>query len=271
MSERERQHSGAIRIFEALSGVDEELLERSEEKKAKIFRWRYGRVAAAALCFVITGVTIWGVNSKSPAFEKNETSMADGADCAAADVQEMEAAEEADREGIKQEEVTELTNGTESDGVTQGSQESATDLKQEEIVTESAMTTATDAITEEITEEEAGKVARFGDYVPTVLPEGYVWESGRVLRDAESDAVVWMVLVWTRGSESICFTIEGAESEEADSQDGTIPVFAAEEFDLDYIPEGSFSVIYEDDVRVSVSGSATVEDIRTMWESLPAN
>lgn len=55
----------AIRLFEALSGVDEELLERSNRKaggKATNVRrlfWRNGRAMAACICLIVVGAAAW--------------------------------------------------------------------------------------------------------------------------------------------------------------------------------------------------------------------
>lgn len=54
----------ALKIMQALSGVDEELLERSEESRirenAPVFLWRYARSWAAVLCLAVVGIAGWG-------------------------------------------------------------------------------------------------------------------------------------------------------------------------------------------------------------------
>ena len=51
----------AIRLMEALSGVDEELLERCEENgiwaKAPVPLWRYAKSWAAVLCLAAVGLS----------------------------------------------------------------------------------------------------------------------------------------------------------------------------------------------------------------------
>ena len=75
MSIEEKKISDAMRIFEALSGVDEELLARSEENrstgmssmKEKIVGWRFGKTRlygslVAAVCVAVVGLGIWTIN-----------------------------------------------------------------------------------------------------------------------------------------------------------------------------------------------------------------
>lgn len=63
MSEEKRD--GAMRIFEALSAVDEELLERSETQRTPIlsFWYRHSKGLAAAVCIAVLGVSAWSVTT----------------------------------------------------------------------------------------------------------------------------------------------------------------------------------------------------------------
>lgn len=56
----------AMKLFEALSGVDEELLERCNDQKVNrknitVHRWfwRYGRTMAACICLIVVGAAAW--------------------------------------------------------------------------------------------------------------------------------------------------------------------------------------------------------------------
>lgn len=61
-----------IRIFEALSGVDEELLTRSEEGAVKVLPlWRYSKVIAACFCLIVVGGLTWGASRVSFQPEKS--------------------------------------------------------------------------------------------------------------------------------------------------------------------------------------------------------
>lgn len=65
---RERgKQDGALRIMDALSGVDPELLERSDHGKKEKAQggsrkplWRYGRAWAAVFCLAAVGIMTWG-------------------------------------------------------------------------------------------------------------------------------------------------------------------------------------------------------------------
>ena len=53
----------AMKLFEALSDVDEELLERCNRKESKssVYRvfWKYGKTIAACFCLVAVGAAAW--------------------------------------------------------------------------------------------------------------------------------------------------------------------------------------------------------------------
>ncbi len=83
MSKKEKKVADAMRIFEALSGVDEELLIRCEEstgegasgKKVRPI-WYYGKVLAACFCFVVCGAVMLNMGSL---LLKKETASSDRA------------------------------------------------------------------------------------------------------------------------------------------------------------------------------------------------
>lgn len=58
-----KESEKAMKLMQALSGVDEELLERSEERKTghKIVRFmnRYGKGCAACLCLIVAGAAFF--------------------------------------------------------------------------------------------------------------------------------------------------------------------------------------------------------------------
>ena len=75
------KRDGAMRIFEALSGVDEKYLAACEQpqvtsfERLARFHRRYGKFVAAALVFLVVGAGYWGMNSlrlgNSPASNVN--------------------------------------------------------------------------------------------------------------------------------------------------------------------------------------------------------
>lgn len=78
--DRESTRRGAMRILEALSGVEDELLERSEDreiKSAKRLPMRYSRAWAAVLCLAVAGAMSWGGYRLTMRVEKSGGSSAD--------------------------------------------------------------------------------------------------------------------------------------------------------------------------------------------------
>ena len=60
-SHENNKQDGALRIFEALSGVDEELLDKCEsatrvsEQSKVIPFWKYGKAMVACVCILLAG------------------------------------------------------------------------------------------------------------------------------------------------------------------------------------------------------------------------
>ena len=125
MSQKEEK---ALRVFEALNGVDEELLLRSEKnaekKPGKIFRFRtVGRVAAACLGFLVAGGVFLAVQNSQM---KSTTPMAEGIKYSAmenqngrAEITEYDSADMAVRLETDEEAVPEGMKRDGADGITQ--------------------------------------------------------------------------------------------------------------------------------------------------------
>lgn len=80
----EKKQEDALRILEALSGVDEDLLERSERKqgKAVVYRFvqRHGKALAACLCLCVLGTAFWGMRYLSETPFAGTAQSSDSAD-----------------------------------------------------------------------------------------------------------------------------------------------------------------------------------------------
>lgn len=239
-----QKRDDAMRIFEALSHVDEELLARCEEPIEKTFVrkrsiWYYGSAVAACLCLFICGAAL--VNGR---VFLNKSS---GADCAvsldsmkqemAVDAGGAEPREEAqsaayvsDTAGT-QEDMQETAAGeneavvTESrieasDGTAKNSQESQKENTIGEYKDAISGQQSGNAVTEsclpyegeEITLQEARSVAVFGEYVPDYVPSGYVLESVYREKNGESGDTESISLCWTHGMDSIFWTISMADA-----------------------------------------------------------
>lgn len=127
MKEMKAKHNEehALRIMEALSGVDEELLERCQgagvERAAEPgvetasdrtagpgvgtvvnrFVWRHGRACAACLCLVILGAVLWGMERQVlKPYGSKDMSTGSAAECATSMAGSAEAMEEVSAEGV---------------------------------------------------------------------------------------------------------------------------------------------------------------------------
>ncbi len=303
MSEEKRQ--GAIRIFEALSGVDQELLERSEAENKKgtaVFSFARGsKILAAALCFVVLG---------AGAFTGRRLLLSGGASSRSSQsVQEMSAFDAADAQGGQD-------NGEQS-AMAQDSPEGETAMAQDSPEGEAAM--AQGSITEEavereaaqeeadseavqdsqidyssksssaqeLSEEQARQTAVLGAYVPTILPEGYVFDRANITSDETGET---LFIMWINGMDEISLglSLQDAENllfvdvENPETFDN--PVFKSSDLSEELIssrikiyedagdtstPRGSFAVYYEEDgVLVSFTGRGDAESIWKMFASI---
>ena len=303
MSEEKRQ--GAIRIFEALSGVDQELLERSEAENKKgtaVFSFARGsKILAAALCFVVLGAA---------AFTGRRLLLSGGASSRSSQsVQEMAAFDAADAQGGQD-------NGEQS-AMAQDSPEGETAMVQDSPEGEAAM--AQGSITEEavereaaqeeadseavqdsqidyssksssaqeLSEEQARQTAVLGAYVPTILPEGYVFDRANITSDETGET---LFIMWINGMDEISLglSLQDAENllfvdvENPETFDN--PVFKSSDLSEELIssrikiyedagdtstPRGSFAVYYEEDgVLVSFTGRGDAESIWKMFASI---
>ncbi len=303
MSEEKRQ--GAIRIFEALSGVDQELLERSEAENKKgtaVFSFARGsKILAAALCFVVLG---------AGALTGRRLLLSGGASSRSSQsVQEMSAFDAADAQGGQD-------NGEQS-AMAQDSPEGETAMAQDSPEGEAAM--AQGSITEEavereaaqeeadseavqdsqidyssksssaqeLSEEQARQTAVLGAYVPTILPEGYVFDRANITSDETGET---LFIMWINGMDEISLglSLQDAENllfvdvENPETFDN--PVFKSSDLSEELIssrikiyedagdtstPRGSFAVYYEEDgVLVSFTGRGDAESIWKMFASI---
>lgn len=275
MSKQEKQMLGAMRIFEALSGVDEELLIRCEEelqvaevcgkRRGKLVTtvrkvrpiWYYGKTLAACMCFVLMGALLWGAYTiMQPA--KNASGSVDMAPAAAimapeAAMEEAACENETSLESaVEQSDTTAERNaGSEAcdaeeagtadselkDVVTEGQIEDLGSVKQESVQQESAKT---DGATNQsvmqgtpvdkrmkLTLKEAEGVAVLGEYVPTVIPAGYIFEGVWLTENNTTGKAEQISLCWLNGMDDIHINISYATEAVT-----TVDVSATETYDV---------------------------------------
>lgn len=227
-----------MKLMEALSGVDEELLERCEESgvrgKAPIPLRRYAKGWAAALGLVIVGAAGWGgyrlvqgtakdMNSSGAAFESMaqlEDMEVIVEDALPSREPEAGAPEAAPREEEDARSCDTASNGGEGGtgaGISETGRPSAeSEAKEREEGNNDVFDKQEEGVTEEVcpaadfkrlTEEEARGQELLGGYVPTVLPRGYAFESAVTDPDSPEEN---LRICWTRGMDSIMLSFAKA-------------------------------------------------------------
>lgn len=258
---KEKKMTDAMRIFEALSGVDEELLARCEEelpagagkiekvlpvRKPRPFPFQYyGRVLAACFCLVVCGAVLWSVSAV--VFDKSSSSngainlesieeKAAGAEIcedtaqtqgnlmsesiADGSVTAASGSEEAAVGGAAGQEMQNKLSETESDKQSGNQMEDTTEQLS---VSDDTSLDCPPYTGEEITLAEAKETALLGAYVPDTLPSGYTLESAYREKNQETGETEKLVLCWTKGMDSIFWTVSKAAAAEAATADVSKP------------------------------------------------
>lgn len=238
MSYQEKEK--ALRIMEALSEVDEDLLARCEDSgvvkvgtgtrtetdtetgtsKKVIPFWRYGKVmaACAAGLFIMVGfLAVSGGVLWNGVMSKNETAAGIGlnsADCAMQEAAVEEATtEEATPEAAEDKDFADninnsISNSIQEAGGEQFKENDGEDAQKSEITdgmsgAEVEMAEPEDLIgSANITLEEARSLSIMGAYIPQVIPDGYKVESVRQNADE-------VVLLWSKGMDTIRILVTG--------------------------------------------------------------
>lgn len=239
MGKQEKNRESAMKIMEALSGVDLALLERSDVKvRRKKPVWQYGRTWAAVACVAVVGVLTWrGYNLMDGEAPGNysggamQISSASGTD------------EKINGEHVSATEM--LTGGSdipEADGVSSynsaensGKGNGLPSENQEGLSPSMAPngshensenqdgSTISDSVSEacgiklqnqkeNLTEEEARKKDILGAYIPDSIPKGYKFESSSWYEDKQL-----LTIMWCKGMDDISFFIQ--QTEECDTVD----------------------------------------------------
>ena len=244
MSKREEEYSAAERLFGALSGVDEELLERSEKKQKVVPFRRYGGVLVASICLCVVGGALWATGNM-PYSVRNESADTTGAmqdkvaeaneqaaavaDMDTADVTTADNAAADAVEGAWAEEdaVAELADGGE--GAVQDmpgekpnlgavKDENAGTYVEEGAVQESALndsagtidrtsstTEKQGAMAETLSEIQAREIKLLGSYLPATIPDGYEFENAYCVGDTENASS--LSVCWKNGADEIWITV----------------------------------------------------------------
>lgn len=295
------KRESALRIMEALSGVDEELLERcgqpepmdvcngkkvSGEKKIYGFMGRYGGLCAACLCLAVLGAAYFGIEQqqKGTSMDTAESAQAENMTESMLTEEETEAvwkipgsqAEEGESAEKPESAAGEETGMTELSSQNSSSQDSMTDRvhpeEEIEMMQEEVYKQSENMAGEEISWEDACAVEGLGKYVPDRVPDGYQLLSA-IYYDMGTDGGSSILLSWTDGEHS--FLIKLTEAETGNKMDAAEkPVIIAGENRECEIPKPGedgitrFAILYEDGVLAEYEGCLAESEIKGMFESV---
>ncbi len=274
-----------MRIMEALSGVDEELLAACEEETNRLQEQRktvffarnkmikYAGLAAACLAFIVVGVGVWNVTLGPGAHKAYEAATANGGHFGFAGFNDSK-----DASAVCEEEIVEdCEEELEVD-----------DCVAEEAAEEEIVSTEPGAPTKEGTQEsmDAGKVieitaeeasrTKFGKYLPAELPSGWVAENIVFTGGDAADDTESMTVVYTNGAERAVFDFREMKNAAVDINkvddlaDVKSPVLAADDLSLDVVKQcldeavsgrPVFSIYYPEAVLVEVRADAGAENL----------
>lgn len=283
--EKKERFSGAVRIFEALSAVDSELLERSEKPKKVIPVYRYTKGLAVACCFLVIGgaallmgkvILTPAGSSMSQDVESMREMTAGAGDTAAEDAVESvmdevasvtqtdgkeEEAGEQDNAGLdsgeKVVEAAESLQGTRTESVKESAGNIDCNAGNIDHNTDTTDYCDTDDIHFTFSGiEEARAMDTVGDYIPSRIPEGYLYESAYGLKDYGMTDKSWntVSILWSKGSDTIELVITEYPEEAAQSMP-LADISRPETYDVnryeipyaDTVP-GEYAEIFEDPV-----------------------
>ena len=184
-STEEEKRAGAMRIFEALSQVDEELLAKCEsvpqvsEQLKVISFWKYGKAMVACVCILLVGGLLFAM----PRMSQKSASEADCArpehaydgvlDESTGSVNMQESVKDACTEAVTEENFAEET--VEVDGAADKELMQESDCS-DGVVADNA-TGCVKNFRVELKEEQARGMDVLGEYLPMRLPAGYRFES----------------------------------------------------------------------------------------------
>lgn len=246
-----RRQEEALRIMEALSGVDEELLARCEAadtanigdgtaasreeagrptgRKGKRNRhmWQYLGRCAAVLALVAVGAVSWKGLRVSKDRMTNESASGGSPEAVAMDfsfILELDEGLSADGAIPTPAEAESAANGAGGTGSADGAEitnglDGTDDLDAiREEKSESCVTSAARMLTA----DEARQTDLLGSYVPTALPAGYAFESARY-DETTGRLTIW----WDKGMDNIILSFEQVDG----SAVGTVDIRRPETYD----------------------------------------
>lgn len=261
-----KESEKAMKLMQALSGVDEELLARSEERKTghKIehFMNRYGKGCAACLCLIVAGAALFAMHGvKTDNTAESVMEMAPGLQ--ANMTAELECAE------TVKEELAETMNS----GMDAGEAPAWLDI--EELVQQAEHSDAEEAGmdgtagNEDNKQQSSLESLRQSRKAEPLVPDSYSYIEETLSENGESRTVewsdgghgLWLRFTQTELTTDVCFEAEP-------------PVYTVAEDWRELITEKEdgerqqLALLYEDGLLVEYCGYLTSEELIVLFESL---
>ena len=221
MSREENKLPGAMRLFEALSGVDEELLAKADDTKVKTTKFSGKKVrlaatlAAAASLFLVVEA-VWtdvpmfdSKNAAETAVMTKGEMMTFTADSTADDTEEV--AEEVRTEAAEEEASCDESAGSSEKARQESAYEKEVTGEKNGSVETSEGLHLDNRV--KLSESQAREAEILGERIPEVLPAGYIWESARAKVNDKNGTYESLSLCWTKGMDSIMITISLADND----------------------------------------------------------
>lgn len=292
-----KESEKAMKLMQALSGVDEELLERSEERKTghKIVRFmnRYGKGCAACLCLIVAGTAFFSMRGvktdnttesimeMAPGLQANMTAggTEDGAAGEAAELECAETAKDELAETMNSDmdageapawlDIEELVQQAEHSAEQDETEKYSGAQNNGALETEKAEGTAGVESTTEDIQQNATEELRQSRKVAPLVPDSYSYIEETLSENGESRTVewsdgehgLWLRFTQTELTTDVCFDAEP-------------PVYTVEEDWRELITEKEdgerqrLALLYEDGMLVEYSGYLTSEELIALFESL---
>lgn len=241
----------AIRIFEALSAVDGELLRRSEKRSGGGMAVWYnrGRIMAACFCLIVVGALAWMAGGRRMKYAGN-TDTAQNSAVPLAIANDGASGGMPAAEGVPEEVMESMAYGDlENEAVTEdtldaaGNSEKGMDqaqgadfYKETGMLTVQEMENCQRGEGTALSLEEARAVELLGNYIPEQIPDGYLFEEAGLsyLAGQEEEASLWVC--WCKGMDDIFLSIRQVDVDGAAAADSwsrfLVDVNAPETYDV---------------------------------------
>ena len=221
----------ALRIMEALSSVDQELLERcdiSEAKEKKTVSVFWMRTAAACAVLIVAGILSWNGlrvthkdSSGGNGFSNGTAEIGQATGSVAQQTVESGTEDISSAEAYAEEGTVDTEIQDDAEKMVRSENREMQDLESDEQKLGSEICADYANYSVNLTEQEARSEGVFGAYIPEEIPGGYTFEAARSSTDG-------LNVTWTRGMDYIMIFLSAAQEENLE----TVDVVKTETYDV---------------------------------------